>query len=78
MVGGSGSNACNADWLIIPCASNVGRVNAGTAAACVDRLCGGTFNTEVSVTPATIYSEYTYLFANLIKLLTVPTTLPKT
>ena len=66
MVGGVGPNACNADWLIIPCASNVGRVNTGTASTCVDRICGGTFNSEVSVTPATVYSKY--LFTSLIDL----------
>jgi len=49
-----GGNACNADWLIIPCASNIGRTGLPT---CVDRICGGTFNTEISTTPATIISK---------------------
>ncbi|XKL69665.1 hypothetical protein PGB90_007434 [Kerria lacca] len=50
-----GSNNCNADWLTIPCASNVGTLMPGSI-TCVDRLCGGTLNAEPSVIPTTIYS----------------------
>ncbi|XP_021929766.1 uncharacterized protein LOC110834666 [Zootermopsis nevadensis] len=48
-----GPNSCNTDWLIIPCATNVGRTGLP---ACIDRICGGTFNTEISTTPATVIS----------------------
>ncbi|KAJ9583664.1 hypothetical protein L9F63_021994, partial [Diploptera punctata] len=48
-----GPNSCNADWLIIPCATNVGRTGLP---ACIDRICGGTFNTEISTTPSTVIS----------------------
>ncbi|XP_069675740.1 uncharacterized protein [Periplaneta americana] len=48
-----GPNSCNADWIIIPCATNVGRTGLP---ACIDRICGGTFNTEISTTPSTIIS----------------------
>ncbi|KAG8278905.1 hypothetical protein J6590_011305 [Homalodisca vitripennis] len=56
MIGGVGPNSCNTDWLIIPCTSNVGRVPSSTSTGCVDRLCGGTLNSEVSTFPATVYS----------------------
>lgn len=43
---------CRTDWLMIPCATNLGRTTA-----CVDRICGGTFNAEPNqVTPATVSS----------------------
>ncbi|KDR14260.1 hypothetical protein L798_10568 [Zootermopsis nevadensis] len=48
-----GPNSCNEDWLIIPCATNVGRTEL---LACVDRICGGTLNTEISTTAATVFS----------------------
>ncbi|GLV46660.1 uncharacterized protein CBL_11497 [Carabus blaptoides fortunei] len=55
MVGSQGANSCPSDYIIIPCASNVGRaVNA--VPACQDRLCGGTFGAEVSLNPATVQS----------------------
>ncbi|RLU15494.1 hypothetical protein DMN91_012488 [Ooceraea biroi] len=37
--------ACMTDWLVIPCAMNLGRLPT-TPMICVDRLCGGTFNAE--------------------------------
>ena len=49
-----GGSSCSADWIIIPCATNVGRTGLAT---CVDRICGGTFNTEISTTPATVISK---------------------
>ncbi|XP_065218295.1 uncharacterized protein LOC135844112 [Planococcus citri] len=55
-VGSVGGNACNMDWLIIPCVSNVGKLNNGQS-TCVDRLCGGTMNADISTIPATIYSS---------------------
>ncbi|KAK9496784.1 hypothetical protein O3M35_012977 [Rhynocoris fuscipes] len=55
MVGGIGPNSCNADWIIIPCAMNQGRPPS-TPPTCVDRICGGTFSSEVSTTPATVFS----------------------
>lgn len=59
------SNACNTDWLIIPCASNVGKVNNGQS-TCVDRICGGTLNTDISTIPATIYSAYCLWFMIMV------------
>ncbi|KAL0103614.1 hypothetical protein PUN28_017709 [Cardiocondyla obscurior] len=40
----TGTN-CMTDWLSIPCAMNLGRLSS-TPITCVDRLCGGTFNSE--------------------------------
>ncbi|BET02403.1 Hypothetical protein NTJ_15221 [Nesidiocoris tenuis] len=54
-IGSTGPNSCTADWVIIPCAQNVGRLPTAPP-TCVDRICGGTFNSEVSTTDATIYS----------------------
>ncbi|XP_014249299.1 uncharacterized protein LOC106666516 [Cimex lectularius] len=55
MIGGLGPTACSGDWVIIPCAMNVGR-SPSSPPVCVDRICGGTFNSEVSTTQATVYS----------------------
>jgi hypothetical protein len=49
-----GGNPCNADWLIIPCAANIGRTGQST---CVDRICGGTLNAEISITPTSVISK---------------------
>jgi len=49
-----GPNSCNTDWIIIPCATNVGRNGPPT---CVDRICGGTFNTDISTTPVSVISK---------------------
>lgn len=37
--------ACQTDWLMIPCASNLGRLPTAMT-TCVDRICGGTFNAD--------------------------------
>ncbi|XP_025075050.1 uncharacterized protein LOC105430978 isoform X2 [Pogonomyrmex barbatus] len=37
--------SCTTDWLSIPCATNLGRITTSPL-TCVDRLCGGTFNSE--------------------------------
>ncbi|XP_018377834.1 PREDICTED: uncharacterized protein LOC108770662 [Trachymyrmex cornetzi] len=37
--------SCMTDWLSIPCATNLDRLPS-TSMTCVDRLCGGTFNSE--------------------------------
>lgn len=37
--------ACQTDWLMIPCASNMGR-QPNSGVQCTDRICGGTFNAE--------------------------------
>ena len=55
IIGSDGPQPCDSDWLIIPCASNVGTIRDGPY-PCVDRICGGTFNSEVSLTPATLLS----------------------
>ncbi|GLH14049.1 Uncharacterized protein GBIM_18481 [Gryllus bimaculatus] len=52
-VSSMGAFSCNNDWLGVPCASNVGRRNTST---CVDRICGGTLNADVSTVPSAIYS----------------------
>ncbi|XP_034232015.1 uncharacterized protein LOC117639989 [Thrips palmi] len=53
----TGSAQCNADWLVIPCVNNVGRVSMGPATStCVDRLCGGTLSAEIGTTPSTVFS----------------------
>ncbi|KAF7395941.1 hypothetical protein HZH68_009991 [Vespula germanica] len=36
---------CQTDWLMIPCAINVGK-SPSMSTTCVDRLCGGTFNAD--------------------------------
>ena len=64
-VGTVGPNACNDDWLIIPCATNVGRTENPM---CADRICGGTLNTEVSITPATVISKDVYIILTFIGL----------
>ncbi|KYM94988.1 hypothetical protein ALC62_14583 [Cyphomyrmex costatus] len=38
---------CMTDWLSIPCATNLNRLPS-TPMTCVDRLCGGAFNSEAS------------------------------
>jgi hypothetical protein len=56
MVGSVGPNSCNGDWLIIPCAANAGRAPS-IEPTCTDRICGGTFNSEVSTVAATVFSK---------------------
>lgn len=57
MVGSTGSsNFCQADYLIIPMASNVGRPVTGPSAN-VDRICGGVLSADVTTTPTTVRSE---------------------
>ncbi|KAF5273277.1 hypothetical protein FQR65_LT04699 [Abscondita terminalis] len=55
MVGSTGTtNFCQADFLIIPMAMNVGRPPSAPMVT-VDRICGGTFSAEVNIVPATRY-----------------------
>ncbi|XP_019868812.2 uncharacterized protein LOC109597535 [Aethina tumida] len=57
MVGSTGSaNFCQADYLIIPMAMNVGRPVTGVSAN-VDRICGGTLSADVSLNPTPIRSN---------------------
>uniref|UniRef100_A0A6P7FZ09 Uncharacterized protein LOC114334212 n=1 Tax=Diabrotica virgifera virgifera TaxID=50390 RepID=A0A6P7FZ09_DIAVI len=54
MVGSTGqSNFCQSDYLIIPMASNVGRVTANPPTS-VDRICGGVLAADISSTPTTV------------------------
>ncbi|CAH2013290.1 unnamed protein product [Acanthoscelides obtectus] len=53
MVGTSGPNSCQADYLIIPMVSNVGRPLTGTSNT-VDRICGGVLSAEVSTLSSSI------------------------
>ncbi|XP_026461329.1 uncharacterized protein LOC113363056 [Ctenocephalides felis] len=56
MVGAAGSpNTCSSDWLSINCAANADRTPPATT--CEDRICGGTFSAEISMTPATVFSN---------------------
>ncbi|KAL3284441.1 hypothetical protein HHI36_018600, partial [Cryptolaemus montrouzieri] len=58
MVGSTGSsNYCQSDYLIIPMVSNVGRPITGLSVS-VDRICGGIFSADVTLTPNTVRSEY--------------------
>lgn len=59
MVGSTGPNSCQNDYLIIPMASNVGRPATGTTAS-VDRICGGILGADVTVTPTTVRSKSSY------------------
>lgn len=75
MVGSTGPNSCQNDYLIIPMASNVGRPATGTAAS-VDRICGGIMSADVTLTPTTVRSKiltFTYLahFSNSIDLVEI-------
>lgn len=57
MVGSTGTaNFCQADYLIIPMASNVGRPATGPSAN-VDRICGGVLSADVTATSTPIRSE---------------------
>lgn len=63
--------SCMTDWLSIPCVTNLGRLS--TPMTCIDRLCGGTFNSEPqNLNGSSIISEYTCVilwsssFINLI------------
>jgi len=52
--------SCMTDWLSIPCATNLGRLPL-TPLMCVDRLCGGTFNSETqNLNESSVISEYFY------------------
>ena len=56
MIGsGAGPNNCANDWLLLPCAANVGRIQPAQA-LCTDRICGGTFSAELSMQAATVLS----------------------
>lgn len=55
MVGATGSpNGCINDWLLIGCARVADRLPQSNI--CEDRLCGGTFNAEVSMMEKTVTS----------------------
>lgn len=59
MVGsGPTPNSCSADWVGIPCASNIGRPLTDANANCVDRICGGTFSAEISMMSSPVMSKY--------------------
>ncbi|KAJ8982677.1 hypothetical protein NQ317_017667 [Molorchus minor] len=54
MIGSTGSsNFCQADYLIIPMATNVGRPVTGPLSS-VDRICGGVLSADVTLTPTTV------------------------
>lgn len=56
MVGSTGSsNFCQADYIIIPMATNVGRPATGPSAN-VDRICGGVLSADVTLQPTSVRS----------------------
>lgn len=53
--------SCLTDWLSIPCAMNLGRMPSAPL-LCVDRLCGGTFNSETqNLNESSVISEYLFI-----------------
>lgn len=59
MVGGGtqgAPNSCMNDWLLIGCARVADRLPPSNS--CEDRICGGTFNAEVSAMEKTVTSKY--------------------
>lgn len=53
--------SCLTDWLSIPCAMNSGRIST-MPLICIDRLCGGTFNSEAqNLNSSSVISEYSML-----------------
>ena len=54
--------SCMTDWLSIPCATNLDRLPS-TSMTCVDRLCGGTFNSEtLNLNGSSVISESVIIF----------------
>lgn len=62
-----GASSCTSDWITIPCATNSGRVTQQGGAICQDRICGDTFNSEISMQQMPVYSKCK---KNLMKSLT--------
>lgn len=57
--------ACQSDWLMIPCSSNMGR-QPNTGVQCTDRICGGTFNAEnQALNSSNVISKYGHTLDNL-------------
>lgn len=57
MIGsGAGPNNCANDWLLVPCAANVGRIQPAQA-LCTDRICGGTFSADLSMQASSVLSK---------------------
>ncbi|XP_025423759.1 uncharacterized protein LOC112693075 [Sipha flava] len=56
-VGSVGSSPCNSDYLIIPCVSSKQGPVTSVTNTCVDRLCGGTLNTDYTTIPNTLISS---------------------
>lgn len=51
---------CQTDWLMIPCAINVGK-SPSMSTTCVDRLCGGTFNADnQNLNSSSVISKYSH------------------
>lgn len=68
-VGSVGSSPCNSDYLIIPCVSSKQGPVASGMNTCVDRLCGGTLNTDYSTIPTTVMSKKVYIINKLLLIL---------
>lgn len=57
MVGSTGNaNFCQGDYLIIPMATNVGRMITGPSLN-VDRLCGGVLSADITLQSTTVRSK---------------------
>lgn len=58
MVGSTGTaNFCQADYLIIPMAMNIGRTTTGIPSS-VDRICGGVLSADITLQPTSIRSKW--------------------
>lgn len=57
--GGSLPNACGNDWLLFGCVKTVDRVQPQPN-YCEDRICGGTFNAEVSTNQRPVICEFLF------------------
>lgn len=51
---------CQTDWLMIPCAMSLGRM-PNTPFTCIDRICGGSFNTDSVMNSSTVVSKSFFL-----------------
>lgn len=59
MVGSTGqANYCQADYLIVPMATNIGRPTTTGVSTSVDRICGGVLSADITLQPTSIRSKF--------------------
>lgn len=64
MVGSTGNaNFCQGDYVVIPMATNVGRMITGPSLN-VDRLCGGVLSADITLQSTTVRSKLPILMNN--------------